>query len=159
MLTGNLKCTEINKLFLRYISFDLSKNDMARVAIHLRNCPNCMDKYTKIQKRKRDLKRKMYKIEKLLRMQEEVSTFYDKEGGKDLNLIVGGMLAVDEKYKKELEDNEKLSKILKKCKRELENKSQNQQANKVMQIIFRKKENALIQQPFQFLRRVLLRWQ
>ena len=32
MLKGYYKCSEINKMLLRYIHFDLSKNDMTRVA-------------------------------------------------------------------------------------------------------------------------------
>lgn len=159
MLTGNLKCCDVSKLFLRYIHYDLNKKDIARVALHLRNCPNCMEKYIKIQKRKKELKKKMYKIEKFLRMQEEVSVYYDNEGDKDTNLIVEGMLIADEKYKTELENNERLSRILKSCKREIKNKCTEDITSKIIQEHFSKKNTKLTQRLFQFLHRALLKSQ
>lgn len=122
MLKGYYKCSEINKMLLRYIHFDLSKNDMTRVARHLRNCPKCMEKYSRIQNRKKELKEKMYKIEKNLRMQSEISSYIDNESDERQKFITEGMLLVDENYKRELFANEEISRLLKQCSRELKRK-------------------------------------
>ena len=45
MLKGNLTCEDISRLLLPYIDDKLSENKRNRVAIHLRNCPFCMEKY------------------------------------------------------------------------------------------------------------------
>ncbi len=113
MLKGCLKCSEINKLLLSYIHFELNKKMMTRVAIHLRNCPNCMEKYTKIQKRKKDLKLKMREIEKQLRMEREISQYLDNEATDDLIFNVEGMVLCDENYKKALIEGEEIKRILK----------------------------------------------
>lgn len=112
MLKGCLKCSDINKMLLSYIHFELSKREMSRVAIHLRNCPICMEKYTKIQKRKKELRQKMHNIEKNLRMQMEISSYIDNEASEDTVFIVEGMLVSDENYKRELIKNEELRRIM-----------------------------------------------
>ena len=78
-----------------------------------RNCPNCMEKYTKIQKRKKDLKLKMRVIEKQLRMEREISQYLDNEATDDLIFNVEGMVLCDENYKKALIEGEEIKRILK----------------------------------------------
>ncbi len=112
MLKGYIKCNDIDKLLLSYIHFELTKKEQAKVALHLRNCPVCMEKYTKIQKRKRELKFRMREIEKEIRMQNELSSYMDNEANEDVIFIVEGMLLCDEKYKKELFLYEKLRRYL-----------------------------------------------
>lgn len=119
MLKGCLKCSDINKMLLRYIHFELPKKDMSKVALHLRNCPVCMEKYATIQRRKKELKQKMANIEKDLRMQNEISSYIDNEASTNTIFIVEGMLLCDEKYRKELIENERLREILQKSKKEL----------------------------------------
>lgn len=113
MLKGYLNCKDISKLLLGYIHFELNKKTMTRVAMHLRNCPVCMEKYTKIQKRKKELKQKMRKIENRLRMEMEISEYIDNEAGEDLIFNVEGMLLCDEEYKRTLIENEEIKRILK----------------------------------------------
>lgn len=112
MLKGYLKCSDISKMLLSYIHFELSKREMSKVAIHLRNCPQCMEKYTKIQRRKKELKQKMRDIEKSLRMQMEISSYIDNEASEDTIFIVEGMLVSDKNYKTELIKNEELRRIM-----------------------------------------------
>lgn len=45
MLKGNLTCEDISRLIIPYIDDKLSANKRNRVALHLRNCPFCMEKY------------------------------------------------------------------------------------------------------------------
>lgn len=132
MLTGELKCSDINKLLIRYINFDLNKKDNLRVAIHLRNCPKCMEKYSHILKRKNELKKIFIEIEKKLRMQNEISSYVDKECEKESRFIIEAMLLCDEDYKKELLELTNLQNIFKKTEEIiLENKKTNY-TNKIL---------------------------
>lgn len=119
MLKGYLKCSDINKMLLGYIHFELSKKDMSKVAVHLRNCPNCMEKYTRIQRRKKELKQKMLEIEKTLRMQNEISSYIDNEASEDLIFILEGMLLASEEYKKELIQSEELRRLMLESRKKL----------------------------------------
>ncbi len=161
MLKGNLKCNQINKMLLGYIHFELTKTEMERVALHLRNCPNCMKRYIKIQKRKKELKRKMYEIEKTLRMEKEISTYIDNEGTDDLIFITEGMLLCDEKYRKELVENENLRRVLQACKKEFERKQKGEISEKIIQNLKEKRKNSARNfiQPFLRLLHGFLRFQ
>ncbi len=139
MLKGYLKCTETDKLILPYINFELSKKNMSRVAIHLRNCPNCMEKYSKIQRRKKELKGKMYEIEKTLRMENEISSYMDNEAGDEIIFIVEGMILCDSEYKKELLENEKLRQYMQSAKEFIKNETKTTISSEIIAKI-RKKE-------------------
>ncbi len=139
MLKGYLKCTETDKLILPYINFELSKKNMSRVAIHLRNCPNCMEKYSKIQRRKKELKGKMYEIEKTLRMENEISSYIDNEAGDEIIFIVEGMILCDSEYKKELLENEKLRQYMQSAKEFIKNETKTTISSEIIAKI-RKKE-------------------
>ena len=119
MLKGYIKCTEIRKLLLRYIHFDLRKREMEQVALHLRNCPNCMEKYSGLQKREKTLKNKMYRIEKTLRMQDEISSYMDDECSENEKFSIEGKLLTDKKYRKELIENETVKRLLSESKRRI----------------------------------------
>lgn len=112
MLKGEIKCSDIGKLIIKYINFDLNKKDTLRVAIHLRNCPKCMEKYTLTLKRKNELKKIFIEIEKKLRMQNEISEYMDNECEEESRFIIEAMLTCDNDYKKEFEDNLKLKNLL-----------------------------------------------
>lgn len=162
MLKGNLNCKDINKLLLGYIRFELPKKEMSKVALHLRNCPLCMEKYTKIQRRKKELQEKMLIIEKELRMQSELSCYIDNEASEDIVFIVEGMLLSDKKYKNEIIEYEKIRNYLIFLKEEIKNNYTENNATKIIAKLKHKKENPitkLVFQPFRYLFHELLRFQ
>lgn len=120
MLNGNLNCKDTQKLLLQYIHFNLNRKDMGRIATHLRNCPKCFNQYSKLQKRKKELLRKMHNIEEKLRIQNQVSEHYDNECSEELNLALEIMLKRNEAYKIELLKNQKITELLKKFKEKIE---------------------------------------
>ncbi len=132
MLKGNLKCSEINKLLIRYINFDLNKKDSLRVAIHLRNCPKCMEKYSSILKRKNELKKIFIEIEKKIRMQNEISSYIDMECGDDSRFIIEAMLICDEDYKKEFEEVNNLKNMFKITESEILNSKKTNYTQKIL---------------------------
>ena len=139
MLKGYIKCTEIRKLLLRYIHFDLRKKEMEQVAIHLRNCPICMEKYSILQKREKSLKNKMYKIEKTLRMQDEISSYMDNECNENQKFIIEGKLLTDKKYKKELIECETTRRILSESRKRIKENRLTFLADKIIEDIKNKK--------------------
>ncbi len=135
ILKGFIDCKDMGKLILEYINYELSRNVMRKVAMHLRNCPNCMKKYNEISKRKDELKKILPDIEKRLRMERELSCYADKEAGESTIFIVETMLLCDIEYKKELIKNEKLSKIIKKAKTALNKQIKADKTEKIIQDI------------------------
>lgn len=113
MLNGNLTCKDIKKLFLQYIHFEMNKKEMGRVARHLRNCPKCFNEYSKLQKRKKELRKKMDAIEKNLILQNQISEYYDSECNIETACLTTKILHYNEIYQKELLRNKKLTEFLK----------------------------------------------
>lgn len=132
MLNGNLKCSEIKKYLIRYINFDLKRSDMARVAIHLRNCPKCMEKYSTILKRKNELRKVFIEIEKKIRMQNEISSYVDFECEENSRFIVETMLICDDEYKKELKEINSLKNVFKKAEGEILKTKKNNFTQKIL---------------------------
>ena len=139
MLKGYIKCSEIRKLLLRYIHFDLRKKEMEQVAIHLRNCPICMEKYSNLQKREKNLKNKMYKIEKTLRMQDEISNYIDNECSENERFQMEGKLLTDKKYKKQLIEYEEVRRILSESRKRIKENRTTYLADKIIEDIKNKK--------------------
>lgn len=132
MLKGDIKCSDIGKLLIRYINFDLNKKDALRVAIHLRNCPKCMEKYTVTLKRKNELKKIFIEIEKKLRMQNEISCYIDDECEDESRFIVEAMLICDEDYKKEYKDMNLVKSAFKKAEEEIFQKKKKNFTQKIL---------------------------
>ena len=119
MLTGNLDCKNLKKLMLNYINFELSKKDMERVSQHLRNCPSCMEKYSKMQKRKRELKSKFKAIEKTIHMENQISSYIDFELCEEERFLLEGTILINKEYKETLMSYEEINRILNRAKREV----------------------------------------
>lgn len=164
MLKGYLDCTEINKLLISYINFNLNKKDMAKIATHLRNCPKCMEKYSTHIKRKKELNEKMHKIQKALRMQMEISSYLDKEASDNISKIVEIMIESDNKYKKELMAYASIGQNLKQIKSELRNNSKPKETYKIIAKLKNKEKRIntffkLMFQPVQLLCRGFLKFE
>ena len=139
MLKGNLNCSEINKYLIRYINFDLKRSDMARVAIHLRNCPKCMEKYSVILKRKNELRKVFIEIEKKLRMQNEISSYIDNECDKESKFITEAMIICDKDYKNELNLMNLIKEKIERTKEEIINNKKTNYTQKILAKERRKK--------------------
>ena len=90
---------------------------MERIAEHLRNCPNCMEKYSTIQKRRRSLKNKLKSIENTLRMENQISSYIDYETREEERFLIEGTILASKKYKETLLKYEKLSGLLVQARR------------------------------------------
>ena len=145
MLTGYLKCDDIGKLILSYINFDLSKKNMSQVARHLRNCPKCMEKYSYIISRQKELKKRYKEIEKKLRIENEISSYIDNEAGKESVYIIEKMLECDINYKKQLDEIKKFQIIMKKAKQAIFETAETRNSESIIFDIKKKKRKKLKQ--------------
>lgn len=126
MLLGNLSCAEIKNCLLKYIDYKLPKNKMKEIAIHLRNCPKCMEKYTKIKKRK-----------SIIKMQNSISSYIDMETNEGENFFLENKFLNNEKYKQELKSYEKISSLLHKSRLYLKEKIKPENTEKTIQKIIK----------------------
>lgn len=79
MLKGNLTCENISRLILPYIDDKLTENQRNRVAIHLRNCPFCMEKYRIIKSLFDKIKQKNIQRAKKFQQYKLLSAYCDNE--------------------------------------------------------------------------------
>lgn len=79
MLKGNLTCTEISRLIFMYIDDKLSDKLRDAIALHLRNCPFCMEKYRIIKTLFSSIRQKREKIQKKFKKFRIISAFCDGE--------------------------------------------------------------------------------
>ncbi len=79
MLKGNLTCEDISRLIIPYIDDKLSANKRNRVALHLRNCPFCMEKYRIIKSLFDSIKNKHLERAKKFRQYRLLSAYCDNE--------------------------------------------------------------------------------
>ena len=92
MLKGNLTCEDISKLILPYIDDKLSQSTKNRVALHLRNCPFCMEKYRVIKTLFESVRQKEILRMKKFRQFRLLSAFCDNEVSKDMSDKIQGTL-------------------------------------------------------------------
>ncbi len=164
MLKGYLNCIECKNLLLRYINFELPRNEMNRIAIHLRNCPNCTEEYSKILLRKKNLKAKMKIIEKQLRMQLMVSSYIDDELTEISKQSVENMIFTDEKYKIELQELKEILILIHKTQNKFDNELKFKNSDKIIKTLRAKKIKKIrimkkISQLFGFLHHGSLKFQ
>ena len=79
MLKGNLTCEDISRLILPYIDDKLNEDKRNRVALHLRNCPFCMEKYRIIKSLFDTIKQKNIQREKKFQQYKLLSAYCDNE--------------------------------------------------------------------------------
>lgn len=79
MLKGNLTCEDISRLILPYIDDKLSDHKRNRVALHLRNCPFCMEKYRIIKSLFDSIKQKNFQRAKKFQQYRLLSAYCDNE--------------------------------------------------------------------------------
>lgn len=79
MLKGNLTCEDISRLILPYIDDKLSQDKRNRVALHLRNCPFCMEKYRIIKSLFDTIKQKNIQRAKKFQQYKLLSAYCDNE--------------------------------------------------------------------------------
>ncbi len=79
MLKGNLTCEDISRLILPYIDDKLTEQKRNRVALHLRNCPFCMEKYRIIKSLFDKIKQKNIQRAKKFQQYKLLSAYCDKE--------------------------------------------------------------------------------
>ncbi len=79
MLKGNLTCEDISKMLLAYIEEKLNKKQKDNVALHLRNCPFCMEKYRIIKKILDSTKEKKIQRARKFQQYKLLSAYCDNE--------------------------------------------------------------------------------
>ncbi len=79
MLKGNLTCEDISRLILPYIDDKLNEDKRNRVALHLRNCPFCMEKYRIIKSLFDTIKQKNIQRAKKFQQYKLLSAYCDNE--------------------------------------------------------------------------------
>lgn len=79
MLKGNLTCEDISRLILPYIDDKLNEDKRNRVALHLRNCPFCMEKYRIIKSLFDTIKQKKIQRAKKIQQYKLLSAYCDNE--------------------------------------------------------------------------------
>lgn len=79
MLKGNLTCEDISRLILPYIDDKLNEDKRNRVALHLRNCPFCMEKYRIIKSLFDTIKQKNIQRAKKIQQYKLLSAYCDNE--------------------------------------------------------------------------------
>ena len=79
MLKGNLTCEDISRLILPYIDDKLNQNKRNRVALHLRNCRFCMEKYRIIKSLFDSIKQRNIQRAKKFQQYRLLSAYCDNE--------------------------------------------------------------------------------
>lgn len=79
MLKGNLTCEDISRLILPYIDDKLNEDKRNRVALHLRNCPFCMEKYRIIKSLFDTIRQKNIQRAKKFQQYKLLSAYCDNE--------------------------------------------------------------------------------
>lgn len=94
MLKGNLTCEDISKLILSYIDDKLSQDKRNRVALHLRNCPFCMEKYRVIKSLFDTVKQKNIRRAKKFQQYRLLSAYCDNEVSQNTKESIEASLAL-----------------------------------------------------------------
>ncbi len=116
MLKGYLSCAQAQNNLIGFIHYDLERKTMKKTAIHLRNCPICMEKYSSLQRRKKELREKLYEIQNKLKIENDVSCYIDCETEKENLFLINELIKWDEKYKKEYKEQLNLKNFMQYCK-------------------------------------------
>lgn len=94
MLKGNLTCEDISRLILPYIDDKLSQDKRNRVALHLRNCPFCMEKYRVIKSLFEAIKQKNIQRAKKFQQYRLLSAYCDNEVSQNTKDSIEASLAL-----------------------------------------------------------------
>ena len=94
MLKGNLTCEDISRLILPYIDDKLGQGKRNRVAMHLRNCPFCMEKYRIIKSLFDTIKQKNIQRAKKFQQYRLLSAYCDNEVSKSTRENIEASLAL-----------------------------------------------------------------
>lgn len=94
MLKGNLTCEDISRLILPYIDDKLGQGKRNRVALHLRNCPFCMEKYRIIKSLFDTIKQKNIQRAKKFQQYRLLSAYCDNEVSKSTRENIEASLAL-----------------------------------------------------------------
>ncbi len=94
MLKGNLTCENISRLILPYIDDKLSDDKRNRVALHLRNCPFCMEKYAIIKSLFDKIKQRNIQRAKKFQQYRLLSAYCDNEVSQNTKENIEASLAL-----------------------------------------------------------------
>ena len=94
MLKGNLTCEDISRLILPYIDDKLTEQKRNRVALHLRNCPFCMEKYRIIKSLFDKIKQKNIQRAKKFQQYKLLSAYCDNEVTENIKHNIEASLAL-----------------------------------------------------------------
>lgn len=94
MLKGNLTCENISRLILPYIDDKLTQAKRNAVALHLRNCPFCMEKYRIIKSLFDSIKQKNIQRAKKFQQYRLLSAYCDNEVSKNTRENIEASLAL-----------------------------------------------------------------
>ena len=94
MLKGNLTCEDISRLILPYIDDKLTEQKRNRVALHLRNCPFCMEKYRIIKSLFDKIKQKNIQRAKKFQQYKLLSAYSDNEVTENIKHNIEASLAL-----------------------------------------------------------------
>ena len=142
MLKGYLNCDEISELILKYIEDKLPSKKAQRVALHLRNCPVCMEKYGMIKKMLDNLKEKRNKELKNFKRFELINAYCDREVKNSTREKMTELKNMSLALEREIERINSLKKLLNKG---FENKFANLELNLEKGVIERLKNKNLLQ--------------
>jgi len=112
VLKGYLTCEIVAKLVPYYVDDKLDGFQRDCVAIHLRNCPNCMNKYTTIKKFLEDVRIKHKNESENRELLESISTHFDGECSGSELLNVEAAFCNDELANEKYEQIANLSKMM-----------------------------------------------
>ncbi len=113
MLKGNLGCEEVSKLLLNYIEEKITDNKKRdRIALHLRNCPFCMEKYTIVNNLVNSIKEKNIQRAKDFRRFRLISAYCDNELTRQSRTRLENAVMMNKKTTQRIQDVNKLSRIL-----------------------------------------------
>lgn len=94
MLKGNLTCENISRLILPYIDDKLTLEQRNKVALHLRNCPFCMEKYRIIKSLFDKIKQRNIQRAKKFQQYKLLSAYCDNEVNENTRHNIEASLAL-----------------------------------------------------------------
>lgn len=115
MLKGYLNCDTIAKLVPLYIDDKLDSFQKDCVAIHLRNCPNCMNQYSIIKKFLKEVKLNHQEKTDSRKLKEDLSAHFDNECSHSEILELEARFCENENATKEFDNIANLSKLMANC--------------------------------------------
>jgi len=134
---------------------------MADMAMHLRNCPKCMEKYTKYKKRKIILEKFCKSLMKKISMEEEISSYIDYEAGYYEAERIKNEVLINPKYFNLLKKLIENKMLFLKCKHYIEDNKNTPFADKIIRQIKSKRINNFfkkITRPFRLIRHVFAKY-